>query len=206
MTSFLAPLDTVLGTRSRIRLLRVLHARQAPVSGREAARLAGLSHHGIQALDELTGTGIVTRREASGQNLYTFNEEHALASAVADLFEAERRQAKELMARLAEILEATGGVATAAVFGSAARGDTGPESDFDVLVLVEGEGRVSVVHDALSDAAPALRRRFGTRVSPVVLSVERARRQYRDGAGFLSDALNDARAVAGAPLREVLVG
>lgn len=200
------PLDTILGTRSRIRLLRLLHARQAPVSGREAARLAGLSHHGIQSLDELTGMGIVIRREASGQNLYTFNEEHALASAVADLFEAERRQTNELMARLAEILEETGGVATAAAFGSAARGDAGPESDFDVLVLVEGESRVRAVHDAISNAAPALRRRFGSRVSPVVLSVERARRQYQDGPGFLGEALEDARSIAGAPLREVLVG
>src|SRR5690606_708609 len=125
------PLDNVLGTRSKVRLLRALVPLDRPVSGREAARLAGVSRQAIRTLDELAAVGVVNRQEAAGQHLYTFNRSNRLAPSVVALFDAERKRTAELFERLAGIVGEAGSVASAVVFGSAARGEAGPESDLD---------------------------------------------------------------------------
>jgi DNA-binding FadR family transcriptional regulator len=118
----LQPLGHVLGARAKVRLLGVL-APGRPVSGREAARLAGVSRHAIRALEELAAIGILRRQETAGQHLFTFNHQNRIASALGDLFDAERQRANELFARLTEIAIGAGAVTSAVVFGSAARGD-----------------------------------------------------------------------------------
>ncbi len=67
----LDPLDHAIGTRAKVRLLRALVPLDRPVSGREAARLAGVSRQAIRSLDELVAVGIVRRQETAGQHLYT---------------------------------------------------------------------------------------------------------------------------------------
>jgi predicted transcriptional regulator len=67
---FLRPLDGILGSQSKVALLRVLLDSQAPLSGREAARLGGLAHSGaLRALRELVELGVVRRTETPGQQL-----------------------------------------------------------------------------------------------------------------------------------------
>lgn len=198
------PLDHVIGTRNKVRLLRALTPLDRPVSGREAARLAGVSHYAIGALDELAAVGLVCRQEAAGQNLYRFDRRSRLAAQVEALFEGERQRNTALWHRLAALAERAGRVESAAVFGSAARGDAKPGSDFDVIVLTEGAPEP--VYDAFLAAAPELATEFGIRISPVVLSVVQARRQHADGDAFIADAMRDARRFHGRPLEEVLRG
>src|SRR5688572_27054724 len=98
-------LDTVLGTTVKVRLLRVLAPLTRPVSGREAARLAGVSHIAQRALEELAAAGILHRQETAGPYLYTFNHDHLLAPAIEDLFEAEHRFTESLFEQLRQSIE-----------------------------------------------------------------------------------------------------
>lgn len=202
----LDPLNHVLGTRSKVRLLRALAPLNRPVSGREAARLAGVSRQAIRTLDELAAAGVVDRQETAGQHLYTFSQRNRLAAAVEELFAAERQRTADLFEGLATIIQAAGNVAGAAVFGSAARGEAGPESDLDVLVLADGAEAEGAIYSALVDAAPELERDFGVRLSPVVITIAQARRQQSDGDAFLAEVLRDSRRICGQPLEEVLGG
>jgi len=64
------PLDTALGTTSKIRLLRALLPLTQAVSGREAARRAGVAWApAAHALQELVALGILDRQEAPGRHL-----------------------------------------------------------------------------------------------------------------------------------------
>lgn len=199
-------LDALLGRRSNVRLLRALLPLDRPVSGREAARLAGLSHRVIGSLDDLADLGIIRRREAAGQHLYTFNRAHSLAPAITALFEAERRRASEIFQRLAGIIERSGPAVSAVVFGSAARDEADPGSDLDVLVVVEDPECGEAIHTALVDGSADFESEFGIRVSPVVLTARQARRQREEGDPFIAEVLRDRRRICGKPLDEVLGG
>lgn len=200
------PLDSVLGTKNRLRLLRVLAFLDRPVSGREAARLAGVSRIAQQSLDELSDAGILNRMATASQYLYQFNHENYLASALIGLFEAERARLSALMDQFAEVLCRTGDAVSASIFGSMARGEAGPGSDLDLLVLVERRSSKEPIKSALVDAAAGFENEFGLRISPVVLTTSEARQQMRDGDSFLGSVVHEGRAVFGDPLDEVLHG
>lgn len=200
------PLDQILGTRSKVRLLRALAPLDRPVSGREAARLAKLSRQAIGALDELVSAGIVNRQEAAGQHLYTFARANRLAPAILQLFDEESARTTELFQRLACIVDESESVLGAAFFGSEARGEAGPGSDLDLLVIVADFESSNSVYDRLVAASPGLRIEFGIELSPVVLEVDRARRQHAEGDPFIAEVLRDGRRVYGKPIEELIHG
>lgn len=200
------PLDQILGTRSKLRLLRALAPLHRPVSGREAARLAGVSRQAISVLDDLASAGIVRRQETAGQNLYLFNRDDRLAPAILHLFDEEAGRTAELFQRLACIVEESGSAMSAAVFGSAARGEAGPGSDLDLLVIVEDIEAQRSVYDSLVESTMALENDFGVELSPVVLTAERIQRQYAEGDRFILEVLRDGRTVYGRPIEDLIRG
>ncbi len=201
------PLDVLLGTTNKVKLLRALVPLERPVSGREAARLAGVSRIAQRSLDELAECGILTGVEAAGQHLFTFNHDHALSAALEALFEREAGYTRAVFQRLAGIVDGERrGVVSAVVFGSAARGEAGPESDLDVLVVVEDARAKPAVYDGLVSASGAIKAEFGLRISPVVLTVEQVRKQSAEGDPFISGVVRDARIIAGDALDKVLRG
>ena len=58
---------------------------------------------------------------------------------------------------------------TAILYGSEARGDARPDSDIDVLVLLEGEQRDFALEDAISGALYELELETGVLISPMIL-------------------------------------
>ena len=83
-------LDNILGTTTKIRLLRALLPLQAPASGREAERLAAVPHYSAgRALRDLVALGVLRRTTTPGTHLYEINREHDLVPALAALFEGE---------------------------------------------------------------------------------------------------------------------
>ncbi len=202
----LNPLDDLLGTRTKVRLLRALMPLDRPVSGREAARLAGVSHIALKALEELASAGILNQGEATGQHLYTINRRHHLAPVIEQLFDAERRLTSAIFDRLRETMGGVGSVESATVFGSAARGEAGPGSDLDVLVVVRGPKAREEVHLALAEPAPGLFTDFGVRLSPVVITLDRFRQQRDDNDPFIGEVRRDARHVMGRTVEELMDG
>jgi predicted nucleotidyltransferase len=197
------PLNEILGSRSKVRLLRALGPLDRPVSGREAARLAGLSHRAITALDELAALGVVIRREAAGQHLYTFNREHVLANAIQHVFAEEERRSSLILERIRSVA-AEAGALYAGVFGSAARREDRPGSDLDLFMVVEHEEAEERARDAMALAFEEMREHYGVRLSPVVVALIEVRRQAREESPLVQDVLRDARRVHGRRLEELL--
>lgn len=202
----LNPLDHILGARSKVRLLRVLAPLDRPLSGREATRLAGISHQGIRALDELVEMGVVARQAAAGQHLYRFNRDSSLAPVLERLFGSERERTSLLFARLAEAIGDDRMVAAAVVFGSSARGDAQPDSDLDILVVTENTATAELVHARLVEAADRVEREFGAVLSPVVITLRQAQRLHEDRDPFISEVLREGRLIRGKALEEALSG
>ncbi|MEW5928422.1 MAG: nucleotidyltransferase domain-containing protein [Gemmatimonadota bacterium] len=199
------PLDAILSSRSKVRLLRVLLPLDEAVSAREAARLAGTPlAPSLRALSDLASLGALRVTRLRGQHLYTVNRENPLVrDGLAPLFELEAARVSDVYARLRESLGAemaAGSVLTLAVYGSAARGEDRPGSDLDVLVVTRDAGDAVRVHDALSRAAPAFDREFGLDLAPMVLSRAQLDLQAEAQDPVIMAMREEARLVAGLPL------
>jgi UTP:GlnB (protein PII) uridylyltransferase len=203
-----ATLEWVLGTTTKVQLLRALLPLCAPVTGREVQRLAGVrSTAGVRrALEELTSAGILVRSGSSTTHQYQINRDHYLIAQLEALFEVERGQ----MGRLADAVEAAlaaagvrGAVRSVVVFGSQARGDARPDSDLDLLLITSDAERVDEVEAAVLGAAGSMAAHLGLRVSPIVLAAERAAGRTRDGDLLMQNILAEGRTLLGESLAEV---
>lgn len=210
MGLFFTPLDLILSSASKLRLLRALHGSHTPMSGREAAAAAGVAVQPAQrALASLVAVGVVRRDDTRSQHLYTLNREHVLVrGALEPLFRAEAARADEVFR---EINDAVAGTAAKHVtgvylFGSAARGKDRAGSDFDVLTIVTSRQYVDTVHEALAQSADALYTRHGLRLSVVVLDLPKLRKMHRNGDALIGELLRDNRRISGMRLEELLHG
>jgi uncharacterized protein len=201
-------LDTVLGSTAKVRIIRALIPRTSPVSGNELRTLARIrSKSGLKtALDDLTELGILEREDTRRIRLFRINRSHDLAGPLVALFRAESMRLGELRQALQEILEA-GAVQedtlSIILFGSNARGDARPTSDLDLLVVTRA-GPGDHVRDVLIDAIPEMDRRFGLRISPLLLSKERVQERFRDGDPLMQNIHGEGRTLYGTHFQEIV--
>lgn len=205
----LRPLDGILGSQSKVALLRVLFRASAPLSAREAARAAGMAHSGaLRSLADLVELGIVARTETPGQHLYVINQRNLFVElCLARLFEVERGRVGEVFRLINEVLRpflANARVRSAVIYGSAARGDDRPGSDLDLLVVTRTQDDVADAHPHLVEASPTLFDRFGLELSPVVISVDQLLRQADAGDGVIDAVIRDGRQDAGVSIEHLL--
>ncbi len=119
-------------------VLSVLAGAEEEFSGRRIHRLVGHgSEPGVRkAVERLVDQGIVLRRQAGRANLYRLNRQHVSSEAIELLAQAR----SQLIAWLQEAIASWEVVPRcAAVFGSVARGEAGPDSDLDLLVVRRSE-------------------------------------------------------------------
>jgi len=146
-------------------VLVVLAGTSRPLTGREVHRLCGHSQRGVQeVLNRMSSHGLVDAVDAGSARLYTLNREHVAADAVILLSDLREQLFKRMRSHLRSW---TVEPVAAAVFGSAARGDGGTESDIDVLVIRPDD----VAHDdpswtdAVDDLSLAIKRWTGNHAS-----------------------------------------
>jgi hypothetical protein len=117
--------------------LAVLARTSSPLSGREIARRSGRSQEWTRTvMARLVELGIAEREAGGSALLYELNRDHLAVPAIEQLVELRALLVDRLRAELAGwALQPTAAV----LFGSAARGDGGPDSDIDLFV-VRSEG------------------------------------------------------------------
>ncbi|MBW3572442.1 MAG: nucleotidyltransferase domain-containing protein [Gemmatimonadetes bacterium] len=210
MGFFFTPLDLILSSGSKLRLLRVLHGTRSPVSGREAAAAAGVAVQPAQrALADLVAVGVVNRHETRSQHLYTLNRENVLVQgALGQLFQAEAARVEEVFRDLARAVGGNTGRAVEGLylFGSAARGKDRVGSDFDVVAVVSAPSDVDAVHETLAQSADQLYTRYGLRLSVLVLDLGKLREMRGDGDALVAELLRDNRRITGKRLEALLHG
>lgn len=114
-------------------VLSVLSQSEKPRTGREIAKLANRSQAATQkVLDRLAEHGLVLKSEAGRARVYTLNQRHLAADPVTEL--------ANLRHELFERLRHSFGFwdpypVHASIFGSAARGDGGLDSDVDIFLV-----------------------------------------------------------------------
>lgn len=198
------PLDEILGSRAKVRILRALWATDGEaLSGREIARRVGLSHTGVlRALAELETEDVVWPSSDPTGTRYRLNRTHEFVrDGLRPLFAMEASLEDRLVGY---VREAVPDAISIVMFGSVARGDDAPTSDVDVLVVVpDGVDP----HDA-ADRVHAMEfyARLGKVLEAIVWTESELRRNYRDGMRLVASVAEDGKTLFGPSVRQLLIG
>lgn len=186
-------------------VLVVLAGTTQPLTGRRVARLAqrGSVAAVAKALDRLVRQGLVLRQEAPPASLYTLNRRHVAASTVETLALIRT----QLFDRLRQAFSSWSiPPVHASVFGSAARGDGGLDSDIDIFIVrpagVDAEDTTwtqQLTH--LGEAVPAW---TGNRAGIIEFAEPDIERMVDTDPPVLQGLREDAVDLAGTPLTQLL--
>ncbi|HEX6688850.1 MAG TPA: nucleotidyltransferase domain-containing protein [Solirubrobacterales bacterium] len=175
-------------------VLVVLAGAEEEFSGRRIHRLVGHgSEPGVRkAVERLVDQGIVLRRQAGQANLYRLNRQHVSAEAIELLAEAR----SQLIAWLQEAIgswEVT--PRSAALFGSAARAQAGPDSDLDLLIV--RLSRVSEEDDTWQSQLGSLQRSATAWTGNDARIVELGEEELAQAGPLLTEVVRDGLALFG---------
>jgi predicted nucleotidyltransferase len=192
------PLDDLISSQARLRVLRYLCTASGEHTGREIARAIGMGETPTnRALKALADTLVVLYRVVGRAHYYRLNEEHALVERVLrPLFAAERAQRNAAVNDLLAELDAP--LDTALIYGSVARGGDTWRSDLDVLLVTPTSDDARHVAERIWQRDDDLIRRYGV-ISVQVLSRDELREGVQRGEGWLVGALQEGVVVRGTP-------
>lgn len=198
------PLDEVLGSRAKVRAIRVLWcADGAPLSGREVARRCRLSHTGVlRALAELEAQNVVWPATDATGTRYKLNREHVLVEEAVVPMMLLEASLGDRVTRF--ILDAVPRAVSITLFGSVARGEDRPESDMDVLVVVPDDMDPDDTADLIDGMACFAR--FGKVLNPVIFTRRMLGDAWKRRLPLLDAILEEGRPMAGAPVGSLVMG
>lgn len=186
-------------------VLAVLAGTTKPLTGREIARLVGRSSHSgvIAALERLVDQGVVEREEAGRAFLFALNRDHLAAPAIEQL--ADLRE--EFLRRIHKMVDEW--VVKAmhlSLFGSAARGEGGTESDIDLFLVRHRliERQEPVWREQVDLLAWHVERWTGNPARVVEVEDRKVRSLRKRRPPVVSELLNDAITLVGSDVSTLL--
>lgn len=179
-------------------LLLALSRLARPVSGREAARLAGISQSTARrALARLSRIGLIDGEEEAYVIRYSLNRHHALWAGVQHIFTSPRKLDELVGAIVARLAS---NAITVFLFGSVARGDATAESDIDIAVILPDDTEVAKSEQLVDVLAEEVESLTGNRAQVLTLSMSDLRRMMEEQDPLVDSWLGDARTIAGTNL------
>lgn len=184
-------------------VLEVLARSETGLGVSQIARLAARgSRQGIApVVDRLVDHGVVLAEPASQGHLYRLNREHLLAAVVLAVASTRSILLERIGSRVAALDPPP---VHASVFGSFARGEAGPDSDIDLLLLSASESDLESLEDPVASLKADVERWTGNRVQLLLLTVERCRGLRAAGEPIVDEWLADARRIEGVELASIL--
>jgi predicted nucleotidyltransferase/DNA-binding HxlR family transcriptional regulator len=187
------PLDQILDNKNKVAILRHLVLYPSEVAtGRSLARELGMNQATCNnALNSLHRAGIVTRKHAGRSTLYEIARDTAVCEELLKpLFQRETKIPREAVRMLVRGLEAKS--IRAFLFGSEARGTDAPESDTDILLVIDDKADRERVLERLSENTPEAYKRFHTGFNVVLLTESELARKLKRKERFVTAAIAEA--------------
>jgi predicted nucleotidyltransferase len=194
-------LDALFGGHGRTAILRLLAKQSSSLTGTQIAELTGLSQAGAaRALDHFAGLGVIKQRRVGRAVLHELERDNLLVSEIVlPAVQAERTLIDGVREELADVF---GPVALSVVlFGSLVRGEAGPGSDIDVLVVAENDAAALRADSIADEIGPKFFRRYGM---PLAVIVNTEANLPAEPSAFLVSARDEGVLVFGRSLASVL--
>ncbi|TIO77114.1 MAG: hypothetical protein E5X74_17820 [Mesorhizobium sp.] len=190
------PLTAMLGVDSNLRVLRTLVEHGGLLAASEIVRRSRLSRESVRlGLLALESLGIVAASGSGHSRLYRFDDNHYLAPALAALFKAESNRFTAILDAVRQSA-AQRPVFSLFVYGSAARGDDGPDSDLDIGLVARADDLAEAV-EGLREALRGPAERLVFLPNVVGLDFDDVRRLARDRDPWWENVKQDAIVLSG---------
>ncbi len=190
-------IESFLGSRSRIAVLRVLISVEIPLNASQIAAMAHLTRPAVTSvLHDYAAMGLVRSSSAGRANVHVLNRENVhVQRLVIPLFAAEQ----ELPERLeSDLLAAFGHCAESIVlFGSYARGEQDSRSDIDVVLVADGATSKQALDRQLDSVVREFRARYGVSLSALTYETRDANALWRTAPALLESLRRDGLVVHG---------
>jgi predicted nucleotidyltransferase len=181
-------------------VLQVLAGTESALSASQIARLAprGTRVGQLPVLNRLVEHGLVIAEPANHGFLYRLNREHVLADPVMSIARS-RTTVLERLVRAGRVLRPA--PVLVSLFGSFARGDAGPDSDIDLLIITAADVALG---DEWEEQVQALAQQVlawtGNRLERVILTEDHLRKVVEAGEPIVAFWLEEAITLSGTPL------
>ena len=195
-------IESLLGSRSRLAVLRVLHGVGIPLNASQLAARTGLSWTAVSTvLDELAEMGVINSSSAGRANIHSLNRESVYVTDLIDpIFVAEERIPDEMLAELSRTFESQG--LAMLLFGSYARGEQASESDVDVAIVAADAMAKDLVEETVDAYQAHFLSRYGAALSAIVYDVAEAAALSEAAPAFAAQLVGDAIVLFGPHPRE----
>jgi predicted nucleotidyltransferase len=168
--------ETLLGSRTKMKVIKYLMAGEAIAGERELAKRLGASHAAVnRTLKDFQELNLVTPLRIGTSRVWQLNKDSFAYEFLTRPLAESREPLKDLIASLKGSLESLGGVERAVLFGSIADGRELPTSDVDLFVLVANQEQRKRVSAKLHDLNATFIRRYGNALSAAVFTHEDAK-------------------------------
>ncbi|MGR0218689.1 nucleotidyltransferase domain-containing protein [Agromyces sp. ZXT2-6] len=197
------PEYVILG-ENRARILHRLAVLAEPASGRRIHELSGVRalRTTQRILDELVALGLVDMQKVGPANAYTLNRAHVLWNPIEEILATRAVVGSAVEEAVREVT--AGVVVSAAIHGSMARGEAGPESDVDVLVVWEDATAVDQRDAVLEALDERVRRLTGNRVQALAVTGAELARLVEHDDPLVASIRRDGQTVTGVEIRTLL--
>jgi predicted nucleotidyltransferase len=188
------PLDNILGTVARVRILRALDRAGHPMSIVALQKETKLAYNAVnKAVSSLAQAGLATETPTGSGTVFTLNQHHPFSDGLQALFTAERTR-RQAVERTVETWADKQKLKPLAVwlFGSVARKEDTFSSDIDLAVIGRDKRQTQVYAATLRDALSPIAERHSVRPSIVPYDATEIVGMPGENPGMWSNLTRDA--------------
>lgn len=198
-------LERLFPSPGQVSVLRALWKAPAPLTGRQVQQLAGVHNlTAMRCLEDLERLGILQRRSAGRAYLYALKPRNRIVrDLVGPVFRAEQQAPEQFIKAIGNAMK--GHCLSAVLYGSVARGQAGPESDVDLLVVVRDGTRAERFAATIQPKAERMVREGWSLILEVNVKTRRDLARQWNG-NLMRQIRREGRVVAGKDLEEVRRG
>lgn len=206
---FTKPLDEILNTEVKIRILRFLCRTNAEWNGSQIAKeikiTPAATHTALRALQK---EGVLTLRNMGKTHVYSLKEDSFLVSnLLKPLFTKEDHILDIIIALIKRKISSSKvkrDIASVALFGSVSARQERPTSDIDLVVVVENGKAKSVVERLFGEVDERISKEFGNTLSPYVNTRSEFKTKHKNGLAVVKNILKTYRLIYGERLENLL--
>lgn len=189
--------ESILGTRSRVAVLRLLRGINVPLNASQIASRTGLTRPAVTSvLHDFAAMGIVRSSSAGRANVHSLEHDNIYVERmIAPLFNTEEHLPDDLTEELRTSFENL--TASIVLFGSYARGDQDESSDVDVVLVARDRESQLTIERTIDAYSVRFRRRFGATLSPLVYSTAEAADLLHTAPNLAESLRSDAFVISG---------
>jgi predicted nucleotidyltransferase len=203
------PLDKILNNEVKIRALRILCQNTGEMSGRQMAKMAGVTPKTAhEILQDLLREGVLIMRAVGKTHLFRLHEERAIVHEVLKpLFLGEKVLSERLFDVIRGVIKKSDlkdDILSIALFGSVHAKTERAASDVDLFIIVKTAELKKKTETLFSDIDARLTLQWGNLISPYINSISEFKVNAKKKTGPVPHILKSYQLIYGDRLEKLL--